>query len=464
LFISPKITLAPRARDDWLADQARLIDNLRAALDWAFASDGDLSIGVSLTAALAPFWVQMSAMADCRRYVERALAHLDITRDPDGRIKMTLNAALGAALTYTTGPVPETVAAWTTTRQLAEALNDTEYRLRALRGLWSYRMNAGDYRAALTLANDFCELAERQADPQTLRAGDRMAALILHYLGEQADARRRIEWTRGRAVTVAPPPATRFMLDQNVAAHALLARILWLQGFADQARQAAETALVQAQTAGHAISVCHALGQAVCPVALWTGDLAAADRLVTMLIDLASQNALEGWVARGRCLRGVLLIRRDLAGDGTALLRTALPELRTAGSTAEFPLFRGILARGLGLAGQLEDGRAAIEDAIQRSASTGELWCAAELLRVKAELLVLSDAAQAESCFRQALATARQQGTLAWELRAAIGLARLHRNSHRAARAPLASVYQRFTEGFETADLKAARLLLEEPA
>lgn len=465
LFTSAESAIAARPRDEWLTDQACLIDNLRAALDWAFASDGDVSIGISLAAALPPFWVQMSAMSECRRYVERALASLKATATADPHIEMTLNAALGAALTYTTGPVPETVAAWTRTLQLAEALGDTEYRLRALRGLWSYRMNAGEYRAALALANEFCELAARQADPQTLRAGDRMAALILHYLGEQADARKRIEWTADSVGSVAPSlPATRFMLEQGVAAQALLARILWLQGFPDQAMRAAETALEQAEAAEHAISVCHALAQAVCPVTLWTGDLDAAERFVAMLIDLASQNALLGWIARSRCLHGVLLIRRGLAADGTELLRAALLELQAAGSTAEFPLFRGMLAQGLGLMGQVGEGLAAIDDAIQRSESSGELWCAAELLRIKAELLVLSHAADADGCFRLALDIARRQGTLAWELRAAIGLARSHREVRDATRGLLAGAYNRFSEGFDTADLMAARLLLEVPA
>ena len=107
-------------------------------------------------------------------------------------------------------------------------------------------------------------------------------------------------------------------------------------------------------------------------------------------------------------------------------------------------------------------GLRAIEEAIVRSEHTEERWVIAELLRVKGELLLLRGApgaaAAAEDHFRQALDWARRQGALSWELRAATSLARLWRDQGRSADAMalLQPVYERFTEGFETADLKAA--------
>ena len=295
------------ATGEWPTNQAHLIANLRPALDWAFSRQGDAALAIQLTTALVPIWVRLSAMSDSRRYVERALAALRSQPHLDARTEMILSAALGSALTYLTSPMPETAATWTRALELAQSVGDADYQLRALRGLWAHRMNAGEYRAALAFANQFCALAQRQADPATSRAGDRMAALILHYLGEQQQAAARVEWSAADDPMAAPPsPSARFMLDQPVAAQALLARILWLQGFPDRARQMAERALRRAQSADHAISQCHALAQAVCPVALWCGDWAAADHFITELIDLATRNALEGWVARGKCFLGVL--------------------------------------------------------------------------------------------------------------------------------------------------------------
>jgi predicted ATPase len=121
------------------------------------------------------------------------------------------------------------------------------------------------------------------------------------------------------------------------------------------------------------------------------------------------------------------------------------------------------LAEALGRAGQSADGLAAIEEAIARSERTEEHWTMAELVRVKGELLLLQGApgAAAEDHFLQALGWARQQGALSWELRAATNLARLLRNQGRPADAIacLEPVYDRFTEGFDTIDLTAAKQL-----
>jgi predicted ATPase len=121
----------------------------------------------------------------------------------------------------------------------------------------------------------------------------------------------------------------------------------------------------------------------------------------------------------------------------------------------------------LGRAGQIADGLAEIDEAIERCQHTEEHWVMSELLRIKSELLLLHAApaaeAAAEDHFRHALDWARRQGALSWELRAATGLARLQRDQGRSADALtlLQPVYDRFTEGFDTSDLKAAKALLD---
>jgi predicted ATPase len=294
-----------------------------------------------------------------------------------------------------------------------------------------------------------------------------MAAQILHYLGEQADARQRIDQITRPSVAVTPAPmTTRLMVDPDVGAPALLARILWLQGFPDQATRAAEIAVRRAMSADHTISTCHALAQAACPIALWTGDLLAAEGFVTTLADLAARHALGGWIARAQCHEGALLIGQGHVTRGAAIIQTAVPRMGAAGSVTEAPAFLAVLAHGRGLARQLESGLAAINEALARSVTTGERWCAAELLRIKGELLQSAGApgrSAAEAQFRQALALAHQQGALAWELRAATNLAGLLRDQGRSAdaEATLQAVYNRFTEGFDTTDLRSARLCLE---
>jgi predicted ATPase len=199
-----------------------------------------------------------------------------------------------------------------------------------------------------------------------------------------------------------------------------------------------------------------------------TGDLAAAEHYRTMLVDHSTRHALALWRACGRGFQGVLVIQRGDVVTGLRLLRAGFDEIGKAGSTHIFRLIVFLTAEALGHAGQNAEGLAAIEEAISRSERTEEHWTMAELVRAKGELLLLHGApgaaAVAEDHFRQALDWARRQGALSWELRAATSLARLLSEKGRSAdgRAILQPVHERFTEGFDTADLITAKQLLDE--
>lgn len=408
-------------------------------------------------------------MAECRRHVERALVRLASVADLDPRREMHLQAALGMSLNITTSPVPETEAAWTRTLEIARSLDDTEYQLRALRGLWAHRMNAGEYRASLALASEFRELAATTGDPADLAAGDRMAALILHYLGDQTAARQRLEHLLARPVAlVRRPQPIRFAIDPQVAVRAFLARILWFQGFPDQATRTAQLSVDEAEATEHALTLCHALAQAAGSVALFNGDVAAAARFTAILVDRSRELGLAGWIARGHCFQGTVLIMQGDFAAGLPMLREALDELRESGAAPGHPTFLGVLARGLGQAGQVSEGLTAIDQALALSERHEERSILPELLRNKGELLLLEESVgatrAAEDCFRQALGWAHRDGTLSYELRAAFSLGRLLRDQGRGteARDLVASVYGRFTEGFETADLQTAKRLMDE--
>jgi predicted ATPase len=449
-------------------DYAREIDNLRGALDWAFSPDGDGSIGVALTAAAVPLWTRLSLLEECRGRVERALARLDLAGEQGFRNEMRLHAALGMSLNYTTGPRSATEAAWAKTLEIAKALDDTEFQLRARRGLWAHHMNAGEYRRALEFAQDFRKLAETSTDPADLDFGDRMVALMLHYLGDQGSARGLLEQRLAHPSVSRPRSQTaRFLLDQEVTVQALLSRILWLQGFADQATHTAQVAVDKATAIGHSLSLCHALAQAACPVALYTGDLAAAEGFVATLRDVARELGLAGWIARSHCFQGEVSIMHDDLAVGLPLLRGGLDELRDVGAAPSTAAFLAVLARGFGRAGRVSEGMEAIEQAFVLSERYEERWCLPELLRNKGELLLLQSTVAAtetaEDLFRQALDKARRQEVLSWELRAATSLTRLLRNQGRPADAItcLQPIYDRFTEGFGTADLITAKRLLD---
>jgi predicted ATPase/DNA-binding winged helix-turn-helix (wHTH) protein len=455
-----------RPAAEWRAHYGTQIANVRAALDWAFSPLGNASIGVALTAAAVPLWCQLSLLNECRRRVGQALSH-GASEGRDSQCEMQLEAALGLSLFHTKGSMRETGAAWTRALAIADRLKNTEYQLRALWGLWSYRMTSAEYRVALAFAQRFRRLAAKQPDPADRLIADRMIGTVLHYTGNLTNARRHIEHMLDHYVDPLHRSHTiRFVWDQRVAGEMVLAAILWLQGFPDQAMRTAQRTIESARARDHTISLCYALSSAACPVALGVGDLEAAECYLSMLLDHSAKLGMAVWQAEGRCFEGALLLKRGRLNSGLQLLRTALEELRGTGSILRYAAFLGVLAEGSAAAGQLSAGRAAVDEALARSESNEERWCIAELLRVKGELVLLENApdaaAAAEDHFQQALDWARRQGALSWELRAAISFARMWRNQGRrkAARGLLAPVYDRFTEGFETADLKAAKALL----
>jgi predicted ATPase len=205
-----------------------------------------------------------------------------------------------------------------------------------------------------------------------------------------------------------------------------------------------------------------------CQIALVVGDLATAEHYVEMLLDHSTRHALTHYRAFGVGLQGVLAITRGDVVTGSRLLRAGFNELGSARPATQF-VFQ-LMTEALGHAGQVSEGVAKLNEAIERSEQSEERWLVAELLRIEGELLLLQGtpgaATKAEGHFRQALDWARQQGALSLELRAATSLSRLLRDQGRSADAVtlLQPVHDRFTEGFDTADLKAAKALLDELA
>ena len=399
--------LETKSTGEWLAIYGPWIDSIRAALDWGFSPSGDASIGMAVTAASVPLWMHLSLMEECRARVEQALASLMPGSSGDLRRRMKLYAALGLSLMQTKGPA-RAVAAWTKALELAGSLDDTEYQLRALWGLWICGLSSGEYRTALALAQRFCGIAVNQSDPVDLLVGDRMIGTPLHYLGDQINARRHIERVLARYVTpVHRSHIIRFQFDQRLTASCTLARILWLQGFPDRAMRTAQSSVEEACVTDHALSLCNTLAQAACPIALLNGDLMAAERFVAMLLDHSARHALAVRHAEGHCSRGALLIQREDVVIGSQYLRCALDELRKLGFVQRCPAFLGALAEGLARARQGAEGLVAIDEALALSERDEERWCVAELLRIKGELILSEggpDAAEAaEDHFRQAL-------------------------------------------------------------
>lgn len=451
---------------EWLGSYAPHIDNVRAALEWAFRADSDPALGVELTTAAIPLWFQLSLTDECRVGVQRALDRSEPgdARDASVRQIMQLYMALGLSRTFTVGLAPQATAAWKKALEIAESLRDAESVLESLWGLRLCQIGISEYRAALATATRYRDLAVNAAD---IALGDRLVAVPLHCLGDHAQARRHLEPSRvNDSRDVAAPAGRRFRFDQPLAAGVMLAQMLWLQGSPDQARVVARRELEEARRAGHSISVCDALAQAECPIALWVGDWSALAEAVAMLRAETAAQAVGPWSILGRCWEAALRIRRNDPG-GVAALGKAVEELEHVRFGFYHTGFLACLAEGLAATGNAAQGLTVIDRALEQCERREELWCRAEMSRVKGEVLLCGNdprEALAERQFMEALDCARRQGALSWELRAATSLARLRRRKPNGdeAMTALAEVYARFREGFATADLATARVLLDD--
>jgi predicted ATPase len=401
--------------------------------------------------------------------MERALIALDAAQVLDERRRMQLQAALGLSQMYAIARIESGAAAWRSVLKIAEDLGDIDYQLRALWALWADRQNHGKFREALALAKKFCGRATHAPNATDCLIGERMVGVSLHFLGDQGEARTRVERVLARyAASTRRSDAVRFQFDQRVTGRITLARVLWVQGFADRALKENQSNIDEALSRGHVLSLSNALAQAACPVALLAGDLAAARRFTVMLRRCTAEHALSVWRAYADCFDGELLLRSGDHAAGLQLLQPAVQELRRAGFTIHLSSFLGTLAKGLSGAGQIAEALQIVDEALASCERTGERWYLAELLRLRGEILAkggaLNGVAVAEALFHEALDVARSQGALSWELRAATSLATFWHRQGRAREgcALLSSVTARFSEGFGTADFHGAAGLLQD--
>ncbi len=468
-FFEPSESLADApGQAEWLAIYGRQIDNLRTALDWAFSPDGDATIGVALTAAAVPLWIQLSLLSECRDRVERAFAHLDGGAVEAAGSRMRLSAALAWSLMYGVGRAREARTALHTTLELAEALGDAHYQLRALWGLCIDQFNSGTARGALAFARRFAELTAHSLDPIELMMADRIQGTALHYLGDQNDARRHIDRALAHdGIAGWRPRMVSPGFDLVVSAHYFQARILWLQGLAEQAMRVVNLNIQEGLALDQALIFCSVLGQAACPITLFTGDLDAAERYGAMLLEHTERYQIRLWNIWAGCFNGLVMVRRGDIANGLQGLQEGLLAAGDARLLPRFLFLEAELAIHHGANGEAEPALASVDQMLERCASRDERWYVPELMRIKGELLRMAgdkaDVAAIETLFLQSLHEARQQGAMAWELRTATSLARLWRDLGRPteAGALLRPIHAQFTEGRATADALAAQALLD---
>jgi predicted ATPase len=249
-----------------------------------------------------------------------------------------------------------------------------------------------------------------------------------------------------------------------VVAQAYLGIAFLCLGFPDQALAQTSAAIVEARRLAYPASVVSGLSVGALLLSL-VGDGAVLGEWVDELVAVAGEQGFRFWGGWGDIYRGWIKANDGDVTEGISLLRAGLAAYRATAAELWMPYFTALLARACGIADQMEEAAALLDDASQIAERTGERWFAAELNREKGQLLLRQGHPEAaEESYCKALSLAEEQEAKLWELRAAESLARLRRDQGRRgeARDLLAPVYGWFTEGFDTPDLQEAKALLDE--
>jgi len=446
-----------------MASYTSEIDNVRAALDWCFSAVGDVQIGVSLTAAFVPAWVYAALPAECRERTERALDNLSPDVELSAPLRMQLHFAFGLMPAYTMSPAEPAKVALAKALGYAEQIGDLPAQFQILWGLWVLNTTAGECNTSQLIVDRLLLVAQRIGDASAGLMVQRLQGFILQQKGEHPQARRCFDHVLRHYVVPTDVRLTAWgQFDQRVLSRAMLARGLWFQGYPDQAIDQARLSFDEAQQTDFPLSIGEALRVALCDVALMTGDLATADQAISMLIDIAAKRNAPFWGISGRCLQGKLAVVRGEFAQAVEILRAELGFCEQVHWPIWYPEFMCALAEGLAGLGEITEALSAVAKGLASADQGGERIWYPELLRLKGELLLRQGLDQfgpaAEDSIAAGLRLAREQGALSFELRAALSLARLRVSQSRGdeAKAILMPIYDRFTEGFGSADLQAA--------
>lgn len=427
-------------REEWIRLHADRIDDIRAALDWSFEATGDLRLGIELTALSAPLWFALSRIYEYRDRAEYAHARLASAGFSGSEIERALNLSLGTALFYTRGPDSAEKA----------AAPPSGSPLRAIWQLAGVKLVHGDYRGAVVLSDEFDRICAGTGDEAAAAAGDRLRAFALHLSGRHMEAEVRARRALGRESSLrrAGRRFNESEIDNEVSSLNHLTRILWIRGFAEQAMSAAEEGVSRALSSNDAAAACFILAYGACPVAFWTGNRTVLSRYLALFDQQLANCPWRFWVG----WRDAYQFMAGKMAHGLNAI-AAHSSLSIAAQPPNDMILVDVLAT-------LSDDLVG-PDVIGR-AERGECgWCLPEILRARGAILLRNDAGQraaAEALFCRAIEVAREQGALAWELRAATSLAKLRQaeGDDGGAYSVLSPVCGRFTEGFATADFAEA--------
>ena len=438
------------------------VDNLRAALNWAFSGEGDPKIGVELAAGSASTWMAMALLTECRQWMTKAIAGLD-DASAGSRQEMIIQSALASCMMFTEGMTEKSYASWAKTRLLAESLDDTQCQLDSLLVLWAHQIRLPSYAEATELADRCGDVAEESNNRGAIATANYMRGVTYHHSGRILQAEACFELCLHRDDEASRQSLLkRFGYDRKTDALAVLANLVWLRGSPDQAQRLNRMSIAEARQLDHAVPLCVALAWASFNTYLISSDDHETEALASELVEHAAKYAVESYHGFGLGMKALCRARRREADAASATLYRGLEKL----SAARYGVFNWILqaefARCMAVTGQPRQGLAVFErakidlDQIQ--------WYAPELLRIRGELALANDEGLAigRQYLLRALELSDRQASLSWSLRAATSMAIAENSAGKkeAAWRTLQATCAKFQKGPETVDLRLARQVL----
>jgi predicted ATPase/class 3 adenylate cyclase len=411
-----------------------------------------------------------SATQEAIAYFEQALEVIKYLPESQQTFEKTLNIRvdLGPALVATTGfGGVEVGENYTRARELCERLGDTPQLFPVLWGLARMHDVRGELRVGRELGGQLLTLAQKAQDPALLLEAHHELWANLSALGELTSARTHTE--QGFALYDPQQHKHHAFLygghDPGVCSGYHAAEVLWLLGYPDHALRRSRESLALARGLSHPSTMANVLF-----FAAWfhqhRGEWQTVEARVEEGLTLVTEQGFSRWLAQATFLQGWLLVERGQQEAGIAQMVEALATERAGlGLPRWNALFAALLAEVYGKTGQTSEGLNVVNEELANARVTECCCYEAELHRIKGELLQsVADEKQAKSCFQQAIEISRRQEAKSLELRAVMSLSRLWQQQGKKddARKLLAGIYGWFTEGFDTADLKAAKALLDE--
>ena len=453
------------ALESFYGKQAKLVANELATL---YETAREFSPAADYFLLAAEHSSQVFAVQEAEQLVRRGLAMIEkLPDDAERNVKeLPLQILLANILIATQGySAPEVEQAYLRGRELCQSLGEAADPLPVLGGLGLLRGLHGQFQASMELAEEFLEIARRKQDPAEL-FGLQMIAFSSYYTG---DLMRATQLYQDCALTYDPeihrPLAWVYGDDVGMSSYAYLSWLRWILGYPTQAWRHMEDSLRLGQEVPQANSQAFSLFFKAFHYLLRRESYEVC-RWADKVIALSTEHGLPYWLALAKLVHGWALVERGLSDEGIEELCEGISIYQAIGAEVPLTVLFCLLADSYAKTQRTEEGLRTLDQAFAFVKKINERFYEAELWRLKGELLLQTnaDSREAENCYQQAIEIARQQSAKSWELRAATSLARLWRRQGKTAEARqmLAEIYGWFTEGFDTADLKDAKALLEE--